>query len=309
MKILLTGGTGSFSRSFVKRILKDNPSRLVIFSRDEMKQEEMAREFNQPCMRYFVGDVRDQSRLELAMHGIDTVIHTAALKIVPTAEYNPTECIATNVGGAENVVKASLRSGVRKVIALSTDKCVNPVNLYGASKLAAEKIFMAANNLSGEDGCIFSSVRWGNVLGSRGSVVPLFKKLAAEGKPIPITDKRMSRFWITLEQAAEFALFCLNNMKGREIFIPKIPSMKVTDLAEAIAPGIPTEIIGIRPGEKVHEVLLTEDESRNAREIPNGYVIGDTQGNLPDGFRYSSDTNKEWLSVAQLREMISGQPA
>jgi UDP-N-acetylglucosamine 4,6-dehydratase len=323
--VLITGGSGSFGNAFIAKLLETNPDRVVVYSRDEQKQEVMARTFsdhhNAACLRFFIGDVRDCDRLSFAMHGITTVVHAAALKIVPTAEYNPTECIATNVTGAENVIKAAIRSGVKKVVALSTDKAVNPVNLYGASKLAAEKIFIAANALSAGS-TAFSVVRYGNVAGSRGSVVPLFKKLAAEGKPLPITDVRMTRFWITLDQSVDLVFYCHNNMNGREIFVPKIPSIKITDLAEAIAGSRFWVETGIRPGEKIHEVLVTEDESRNALSIPNVYVLyptikpGDitpvphaaigsgTLDFLPEGFRYTSDTNTEWLDVAHLRGML-----
>lgn len=320
--VLITGGSGSFGNAFVRRLLeKSDAERIVIYSRDEQKQNDMDHNLaghpRYSCLRFFIGDVRDIDRLEFAFHGMDTVIHAAALKIVPAMEYNPTECIATNIGGAENVVKAAIRSGVKKVIALSTDKAVNPINLYGASKLAAEKIFIAANALAA--GSVrFSVVRYGNVVGSRGSVLPLFKKIAAEGKQLPITDINMTRFWITMDQAIDLVMYAHNGMCGREIFIPKIPSIKIVDLAKAINENAGhineyCKVTGIRPGEKIHECLLTEDESRNA------IVMGKTTGNcfiinptievpigdiLPEGFRYTSDTNTEWLSVEQLRAML-----
>jgi UDP-N-acetylglucosamine 4,6-dehydratase len=324
--VLVTGGTGSFGRAFVRRLLSENaPHRLVVFSRDEQKQETMARELQAEFpakfdrLRFFIGDVRDKDRLELATRGIDIMVHAAALKIVPTAEYNPFECILTNVNGAENVVKAALRAGVKKVIALSTDKAANPINLYGASKLAADKIMVAANNLSGDTGASFSVVRYGNVLGSRGSVVPLIEKLVRDGATsLPITDPRMTRFWITLDQGVSFVLSCLALMQGGEIFVPKIPSMHITDLAQALAPNLPHRVIGIRPGEKIHEVMITEDDSRATVELDDRYVItppivswsdahlraagGRT---VPDGFRYSSDTNSEWLDSVQLMDMIA----
>ena len=327
--LLVTGGTGSFGHAFVHELLRRHRlKRLVVFSRDEQKQETMERELRAAhspeafdCMRFFIGDVRDVSRLELAMRGIDVVVHAAALKIVPTAEYNPFECILTNVHGAENVVKAALRAGVRKVVALSTDKAVNPINLYGASKLAADKIMVAANNLSGEDGARFSVVRYGNVIGSRGSVVPLFKALVKQGaKAIPITDPRMTRFWITLEQGVSFVLSSLEIMRGAEIFIPKIPSMNIADLARAIAPGLPHHAIGIRPGEKLHEVLLTEDDARMTVELDDRYVICPpnrdwTRDHLdalgakavPEGLVFASDRNPQCLDKAGLLRMMGQQ--
>ena len=276
--ILVTGGTGSFGRQFTKYILTHyKPKRLVIFSRDELKQFDMQQEFSQqeyPCIRYFIGDVRDANRLEMAFRGIDYVIHAAALKQVPAAEYNPFECIHTNVLGAENIVHASIRAGVEKVIALSTDKAASPANLYGASKLASDKIFVAANHLSPSDGTRFSIVRYGNVVGSRGSVVPFFQKLISEGaQSLPITDPRMTRFWITLNQSIEFVLSSLDLMTGGEIFIPKIPSMKITDLAKCLAPDLGTDIVGIRPGEKLHEVMVTEDDSRTTIDVGDRYII------------------------------------
>ncbi len=325
--VLITGGTGSFGRAFVRRIMSGvPPRRLVVFSRDEQKQEAMERELRGlgpelfDRLRFFIGDVRDVSRLELAMRDIDCVVHAAALKIVPTAEYNPFECILTNVHGAENVVKAALRTRVRSVISLSTDKAANPINLYGASKLAADKIMVAANNLSGESGARFAVVRYGNVLGSRGSVVPLFENLIRSGaKTLPITDPRMTRFWITIDQGTAFVLSSLAMMKGGEIFVPKIPSMRVADLAQAMAPDLSHDIVGIRPGEKLHEVIITEDDARMTVELDDRYAICpspslggwsrahlDALGARPvaEGFRYSSDTNAEWLDAGRLRPMI-----
>ncbi len=322
-QVLVTGGTGSFGRAFVKTVLADfSPRRLIVFSRDEQKQYDMAREYStqsHPCMRYFIGDVRDSDRLELAMRDVDYVIHAAALKHIPTAEYNPFECIHTNVMGAENVVKAAIRCGVKKIVALSTDEAANPINLYGASKLASDKIFVAANNLSGRDGPRFAVVRYGNVLGSRGSVVPLFRQLVDEGAArLPITDPRMTRFWITLEQGVNFVLSSLAMMRGGEIFVPKIPSTKITDIARVLAPDVPTEVVGIRPGEKLHEVMITEDDARTTRALADRYVIEpaldfwDGQRDtdpaaqaVPEGFRYASDTNDEWLDDESLRTILA----
>ena len=310
-KVLITGGSGSFGQAFTEHLLGTKVERVVIYSRGEHAQEEMARRFPDSRLRFFIGDVRDRKRLELAMHGIDTVVHAAALKIVPIAEYNPTECIATNVGGAENVVLAAISAGVTRVIALSTDKAVNPINLYGASKLAAEKIFIAANNLSAGR-CRFSVVRYGNVAGSRGSVLPLFKALVAKGeKTLPITDMRMTRFWITMQQAIALVNTCHAQMKGREIFVPTIPSIHITALIEAL--DCDPMVVGIRPGEKLHEILTTDDESRNTvchldhRIIhpPDFYPEGHFR---QDGYQYTSDTNRAFLSVEQLREMIHEEP-
>ncbi len=319
--ILVTGGTGSFGKQFVRQVLdRYQLKRLVIFSRDEQKQVDMAQDFNprdHRCLRYFIGDVRDRQRLEMAMRGIDIVVHAAALKHVPVAEYNPMECIHTNVGGAENVVYAAIAANVPQVIALSTDKAVNPINLYGASKLASDKIFVAANNLSGEGGTAFSVVRYGNVVGSRGSVVPLFRKLIAQGADhLPITDDRMTRFWITLPEGVDFVLSCLKLMRGGEVFVPKIASMRMTDLATVMAPQLPIRIVGIRPGEKLHEVMVTEDDARNTFELPDRYVIEPTMAfwsrlditqdmkTVPENFRYSSETNDVWLNDAEMRVML-----
>ena len=323
--VLITGGTGSFGRALVRRLLEGSRARrIAVFSRDELKQFEMEQELREAGLemrrlRFFIGDVRDPLRLEMAMSGVDTVIHAAALKQVPAAEYNPFECIHTNVWGAENVVRAALNKGVGKVIALSTDKASAPINLYGASKLASDKIFVAANSLSGSDGCKFSVVRYGNVMGSRGSVVTHFRRILSAGADrLPITDPRMTRFWITLEQGISFVLSCLPMMQGGELFVPKIPSIKVIDLAEAMAPGMPQEIVGIRPGEKLHESMITEDDSRGTVEISDRFVIqppafpfwreerykayGDCF--VEEFFSYASNTNEEWLTVEDIRAWL-----
>ena len=312
--ILITGGTGSFGKKYTEVILQNyNPNKIIIYSRGELKQYEMAQVFNNKCMRYFIGDVRDLGRLEKAMNGVDYVIHAAALKHVPIAEYNPMECIKTNIMGAENVIDASIKNHVKKVIALSTDKAANPINLYGATKLASDKLFVAANNITGDQDILFSVVRYGNVLSSRGSVVPFFKKLLKEGaKEIPITEEHMTRFWITLDQAVEFVLKNFQRMQGGEIFIPKIPSMKITDMAKAIAPNLPQKVIGIRPGEKLHEIMIPRDDSRLALEFNDHYILkpaikktGSTdfsinglqeKGEKVDTeFEYRSDNNKQWI--------------
>ncbi|HZF70563.1 UDP-N-acetylglucosamine 4,6-dehydratase (inverting) [Sulfuricurvum sp.] len=322
--ILITGGTGSFGKQFVKTILKHfKPNKIIIYSRDELKQYEMAQRFNDPCMRYFIGDVRDLPRLESAMNGVNYVVHAAALKHVPIAEYNPMECIKTNINGAQNVIDASLRSGVSKVIALSTDKAASPINLYGATKLASDKLFVAANNIRGGKDIRFAVVRYGNVLGSRGSVVPFFQKLIAEGATeLPITDDRMTRFWITLQEGVDFVLKNFQRMHGGEIFIPKIPSMKVIDVASAIAPNLPHKIVGIRPGEKMHEVMCPRDDSHLTLEFHDHYVIkpsiqftenadfsknncGEIGTPVEYGFKYSSETNTQWLSPEALMEKIA----
>ncbi|HYC02703.1 MAG TPA: UDP-N-acetylglucosamine 4,6-dehydratase (inverting) [Azospirillaceae bacterium] len=321
--ILITGGTGSFGRQFVRYLLKNaKPRRVVIFSRDEFKQYEMQQQLShldtEGTLRFFIGDVRDQARLDLAMREIDFVVHAAALKHVPTAEYNPMECIRTNVNGAENVVRAALNNKVKRVVALSTDKAANPINLYGASKLASDKIFVAANNLSGSVGTRYAVVRYGNVVGSRGSVVPLFRQLVAQGADhIPITDERMTRFWITLSHGVEFVASCFAMMQGGEIFVPKIPSMRVVDIATSMAPGLPQKIIGIRPGEKLHEVMITEDDSRQTFEMPDRFVIEPAFNwwkrdaylkhgakAVPDGFSYRSDTNTDWLTPERLAVLL-----
>ncbi len=313
--ILVTGGTGSFGKKFVETVLKRyKPARLIVFSRDELKQVEMRQVFNQSCMRYFIGDVRDSERLHRAFKDVDYVVHAAALKHVPVAEYNPFEAVKTNVIGAENVINVALDNGVKKVVALSSDKAVNPVNMYGATKLCADKMFVASNNYSGIDGTQFAVVRYGNVLGSRGSVVPVFQKLRKSGT-IPITDERMTRFWITLEQGVELVLNAFELMHGGEIFVPKIPSMKITDLADVIAPDCKRKIVGIRPGEKLHEVLIPADEMRSTVEFKDMYVIcpeieGWKNPQLKAGklvkesFEYSSNNNTVWLSKNDLKKLI-----
>lgn len=320
--ILITGGTGSFGKQYTKTLLERyKPQKIVIFSRDELKQYEMAQVYNQPCMRYFLGDVRDESRLKEATNGIDYIIHAAALKQVPAAEYNPTECIKTNIYGAQNVIAAALANGVEKVIALSTDKAANPINLYGATKLASDKLFVAANNMAGSRRTRFSVVRYGNVIGSRGSVVPFFKKLIKEGaREIPITDIEMTRFMITLQQGVDFVLKNFERMKGGETFIPKIPSMKILDVANALAPNLPHKIIGIRPGEKIHETMCPSDDSHITYEFEDYFVIAPTiqfsfitdfsvnalgeSGKLVQrGFEYNSGSNTEWLSKEEFLEL------
>ena len=319
--ILITGGTGSFGKKFVEVLLsRYKPNKLIIYSRDELKQFEMQQRFNSSCMRYFIGDVRDAHRLERAMNGVDYVVHAAALKQVPAAEYNPMECIKTNVNGAQNVINAAIACEVKKLIALSTDKAANPVNLYGATKLCSDKLFTAANNFVGKLPTRFSVVRYGNVIGSRGSVVPFFKKLVADGvNEIPVTDPRMTRFWFKLEDAVDFVFKSFERMKGGEIFVPKIPSMRITDLVEAIAPGMPVKIIGIRPGEKLHEVMCPSDIYYDTLEFKDHYVImpsfrarnvdysvdalGDKGQPVPDGFEYTSGNNDHFLTVEELRAM------
>lgn len=321
--VLVTGGTGSFGKHFVRTVIaRYKPRKLIIFSRDELKQYEMAQMFPQetyPFMRFFIGDVRNVARLEMAMRGVDYVIHAAALKQVPIAEYNPFECIATNVLGAENVVQAAISRGVKRVIALSTDKAANPVNLYGASKLASDKIFVAANNLSGADGCRFAVVRYGNVAGSRGSVMPFFQKLINENaEALPITDPRMTRFWITLTQGVNLVLSSLELAQGGEIFVPKIPSMSTAELARCMAPHLPQKIIGIRPGEKLHEIMVPADDSRQTLELSDRYIIipaylpATREAYLergarpvPEGFAYSSDSNHERLDARGLQAMLA----
>lgn len=321
--ILVTGGTGSFGKAFIASVLKKyKPRKLIVYSRDELKQFEMSRLFDQkahPSIRYFIGDVRDRERLYRAFDGVDVVVHAAALKQVPTAEYNPMEAIKTNVLGASNVIDAAIDRNVKRVVALSTDKAVNPVNLYGATKLCSDKLFVAANNYSGAHGTMFSVVRYGNVVGSRGSVIPFFQKAKKTGV-LPITDKRMTRFWITLDQAVAFVHRSFEMMQGGEIFVPKIPSMNILDLAKAVAPECKTQLVGIRPGEKLHEVMVTEDDARDTLDYPDRYVIlpaapewkekfeSKVKGiaRCPEGFRYSSDGNKDWLTVEQLRTMIQG---
>jgi UDP-N-acetylglucosamine 4,6-dehydratase/5-epimerase len=319
--ILITGGTGSFGQKLTKELLTNcNPRRVIIFSRDEVKQQEMKaglESFPNGPMRYFIGDVRDRERLYRAFRGVDIVIHAAALKQVPTAEYNPLEVIKTNIIGASNIIDAAIDCGVKKLIALSTDKAVSPANLYGATKLCADKLFVSAGVYTGPKDTRFSVVRYGNVVGSRGSFIPILCETPQPTK-IPITDPRMTRFWISLRQAVDFVLMCMGFMQGGEIFIPKIPSMRIVDLARAIAPGREHEIVGIRPGEKLHEVLLTEEESRHALELDSFYLIKPPpfisrwkadrlNGGQPieEGFQYSSDNNTQWLSEKQLLKMIA----
>jgi len=321
--ILITGGTGSFGKKYTETLLeKYKPNKIIIYSRDELKQYEMAQEYNDKCMRYFIGDVRDKDRLSKAMKDVDYVIHAAALKHVPIAEYNPMECIKTNINGAQNVIDACIDNGVKKAIALSTDKAANPVNLYGATKLASDKLFVAANNLIGTQKISFSVVRYGNVIGSRGSVIPYFKKLLNNGATkLPITDIKMTRFFITLEDGVTFVLKNFERMQGGEIFIPKIPSMKITDLANAMAPNLPNDIIGIRPGEKLHEIMCPADDSHLTLEFDDHYVItptiqfsgerdftknllGEVGLYVPQGFEYNSGNNDVWLSQDKLVEII-----
>lgn len=322
--ILITGGTGSFGKKYTEILLKKyKPNKIIIFSRDELKQYEMAQVFDNKCMRYMIGDVRDLDRLKKAMYGVHFVIHAAALKHVPIAEYNPMECIKTNINGAANVIDAALECGVQKVIALSTDKAASPINLYGATKLASDKLFIAANNIKGARRTEFSVVRYGNVVGSRGSVVPLFQRLIKEGvKELPITEEHMTRFWITLEQGVYFVLKNFERMQGGEIFIPKISSMTMLDLAKALAPKLDVKIIGIRPGEKFHEIMIPKDDSHLTLEFDDHYVIqpsitftkmndftcnrlGEIGKPVKIGFEYSSQTNTQWLDTKTLLEMIN----
>lgn len=320
--ILITGGTGSFGRQFIRTLIERyQPRRVVVFSRDELKQFEMQQEFNAPCMRYFLGDVRDGERLRQAMRGVDYVVHAAALKQVPAAEYNPTECIKTNVSGAENVISAAIENGVQKVIALSTDKAASPINLYGATKLLSDKLFIAANNITGNHPTRFAVVRYGNVVGSRGSVVPFFRKLIAEGaRELPITDPRMTRFWITLQQGVDMVVKGFERMHGGELFVPKIPSVRIPDLAQAMAPELAHKIVGIRPGEKLHEMMISRDDSLHTYEFADHYVIapaiqfisradyardgsGEVGQKVVEGFKYTSDINGHFLTVDELREL------
>ena len=321
--ILITGGTGSFGKKYTKILLeKYKPNKIIIYSRDELKQYEMSQDYNDRCMRYFIGDVRDADRLKKAMKDVDFVIHAAALKHVPIAEYNPMECIKTNIYGAQNVIDAALENGVSKIIALSTDKAANPVNLYGATKLASDKLFVAANNLVGSQDTQFSVVRYGNVIGSRGSVVPYFQKLLREGTTfLPITDEKMTRFMITLEDGVNFVLKNFERMQGGEIFVPKIPSMKMVDLADAMAPNLERKIIGIRPGEKLHEIMCPADDSHLTFEFDDHFVIaptitftqrrdydhnilGEMGQKVIQGFEYNSGNNKEWLEKDELIKLI-----
>ena len=319
--ILVTGGTGSFGKKFVAVMLKEyQPKKLIVFSRDELKQHDMRQVFpdtGHSPVRYFIGDVRDRERLERAFRGVDVVVHAAALKQVPACEYNPIEAIKTNIVGGTNVVDAAIDQGVKQVLALSTDKAVNPANLYGATKLCAEKLFVQANAYSGDSGTRFSCVRYGNVVGSRGSVIPLFKKQRASGK-VTVTDQRMTRFWITLDQGVRFVIGCIERMHGGEVFVPKIPSMNIMDLAHAVAPGCAVEDIGIRPGEKLHEVLLSEDEARDSLELDDMFVVQPSHpwwntgawegGRRPaDGYRYASDSNTQWLRVEELKAFADAE--
>ena len=322
--IFISGATGSFGQRFVRTVLQRySPRRLIVFSRDELKQYEMQRQFSHDSLRFFLGDVRDESRLMQAMRDVDYVIHAAALKQVPAAEYNPMECIKTNVIGAQHVIAAALANGIEKVIALSTDKAANPINLYGATKLASDKLFVAANNITGPSRTRFAVVRYGNVVGSRGSVVPLFRQMVSTGATdLPITDLRMTRFWITLQQGVDFVMQCLQRMHGGEVFVPKIPSARMTDLAEAIGPGLPMREIGIRPGEKLHEVMVPADDARLTLDFPDHYVIqpsisfneqpdfsrnaaGERGRSVGGEFEYNSGTNEWFLSVPEIRDLVA----
>jgi UDP-N-acetylglucosamine 4,6-dehydratase/5-epimerase len=316
--VMITGGTGSFGKKFTRIMLDEyQPLKVIIFSRDELKQHEMRMAgFDHPDLRYFIGDVRDVGRLRRAMHGVDIVIHAAALKQVPACEYNPMEAIKTNILGSSNVIEAALDAGVEKVMALSTDKAVNPINLYGTTKLAAEKLFVQSNAYAAGTSTRFSCVRYGNVVGSRGSVIPVFVQQRKNGK-LTVTDERMTRFWLTLEQGVHFVIRCISQMWGGEVFVPKIPSTRIIDLARAIAPQAELEVVGIRPGEKLHEVLISDDEARSTVEVEDMYVVQptgtlwfgreweDVGTPLPDGFRFASDTNPQWLDVEQIRDMVA----
>lgn len=315
--VLVTGGTGSFGKRFVETVLSEHdPRKVIVFSRDELKQHEMRAVlgFNDPRLRYFIGDVRDADRLRRAMTGVNIVVHAAALKQVPACEYNPFEAVQTNIMGSKNVIDAAIDSGVERVLALSTDKAVNPVNLYGATKLVAEKLFVQGNSYVGTGRTRFACVRYGNVVGSRGSVVPLFDAQKKTGT-ITLTDERMTRFWITLDQGVRFVIHCIERMHGGEVFVPKLPSMRLIDLAATLAPGCRIEVTGIRPGEKLHEVMVNDDEARHTIEMADMFVIKplfpwwtgekwDSGNPLPDGFRYASDTNSDWLSAGELKAMV-----
>jgi UDP-N-acetylglucosamine 4,6-dehydratase len=315
--VLITGGTGSFGKAFLKQILETrNPARVVVFSRDELKQYEMRQVWgDDPRVRFFIGDIRDRDRLKMALHGVDYVVHAAALKQVDTAEYNPMEYVKTNILGSENVMQASIEAGVKKVVALSTDKASSPVNLYGATKLTADKLFVSSNHYSAGYDTHFSVVRYGNVMGSRGSVIPFFRRLAESGQPLPITDMRMTRFWITLPQAVEFVMSSFNDMVGGELYVPRIPSMKVVDLARAVAPDAELVEVGIRPGEKLHEEMISAEDSRRTLRQADRYVVLPTLADwgfdspagepVEDGFSYTSDTNDLWLDVNQIRTMLT----
>jgi len=316
--VLVTGGTGSFGRKFVEVMLREcHPEKLIVFSRDELKQHDMRTTgFDDPTLRYFIGDVRDAQRLERALSGVSVVVHAAALKQVPACEYNPFEAIQTNIIGGRNVIDAAINRGVQRILALSTDKAVNPINLYGATKLCAEKMFVQANAYAGEQNTRFSCARYGNVVGSRGSVIPVFLEQRKRGR-VTITDPRMTRFWLTLDHGVRFVVNCIENMHGGEIFVPKIPSMSLLEMAEAVAPGCDIDYIGIRAGEKLHEVLVSEDEARHALETEDMFVIQPAHSwwrrenwhdarPLPDGFRYTSDSNPHWLTREELQELIGG---
>jgi len=315
--ILLTGGTGSFGKKFTEIVLKEHDPKVIrIFSRGELMQQKMREQFNDKRLRFFIGDVRDRNRLYRAMNNVDIVVHAAALKQVPTCEYNPIEAVKTNIDGAINVIDAAIDNGVEKVMALSTDKAVHPINLYGATKLVAEKLFIQANSYTGERKTIISCVRYGNVVGSRGSVIPVFKEQKKKAV-VTITDERMTRFWITQEQSVRFVIGCVEKMKGGEVFIPKIPSMKVTDLIDVIAPNAKREVIGIRPGEKINEVLLIEEEARHSKEFNSYFVVEPEHPfwsrnnlkegkSLPEGFRYASGDNGWWLTKEELKKILKG---
>jgi len=322
-QILITGGTGSFGKRFITHLLANyNPRKIIIYSRDELKQFEMQQFYNAPCMRYFLGDVRDKERLISAMRDVDYVVHAAALKQVPAAEYNPNECIKTNINGAQNVIDAAIETNVRRVIALSTDKAANPVNLYGATKLASDKLFVAANNISGASGPRFAVVRYGNVVGSRGSVVPFYRKLLSDGcEALPLTHAEMTRFWITLDEGVDFVIKDFQRMQGGEIFVPKIPSIRITDLIEAMSGSREFELVGIRPGEKLHEVMVPEEMAHHSIEFDDHYVItpaikffdktinytknklGEAGRTVADKFEYHSGTNPHFLSVNELKAL------
>lgn len=313
--VLVTGGTGSFGKKFIRKALELDARKVIVFSRDELKQYEMSQEFNDPRIRFFIGDVRDTGRLYRAFDGVDIVVHAAALKHVTACEYNPFEAVRTNIIGAQNVIDAAIDRGVRRVVALSTDKAANPINLYGATKLASDKLFVAANAYVGDKPTRFSVVRYGNVAGSRGSVIPFFHKMRSTGS-LPITDKRMTRFWITLDQGVQFVLDSLQRMKGGEIFVPKIPSVKVVDLARVIAPDCQLQYVGIRPGEKLHEAMITEDDARKTVEFDDYFIIkpeqpgwlseGETYGGVPlhERFSYCSHTNSHWLTDEEIRQYL-----
>ncbi|MCX5796571.1 MAG: UDP-N-acetylglucosamine 4,6-dehydratase (inverting) [Elusimicrobia bacterium] len=312
--VLVTGGTGSFGKRFVETALRHSRLRkLIVFSRDELKQSEMAARFTDKRLRFFIGDVRDLQRLQRAFHGVDFVVHAAALKQVPTLEYNPFEAVLTNIVGSENIINAAIDQKVRRVVALSTDKAANPVNLYGATKLCSEKLFISGNSYAGSTGTLFSVVRYGNVVGSRGSVVPLFLSLRRQGV-LPVTDARMTRFWITLDQGIHLVLRALARMHGGEVFVPKIPSMRIMDLAKAIAPECRTRVVGVRPGEKIHEILITEDEAARSLDLGDIFVVKPNfhwwgpdnwrEGTaVPAGFRYTSDANDRWLTPPEIRAL------